>query len=233
MLISVGLQLCSWNWILTILSALSFSDLHRDPSHIRKKQPVDAINTCCTFFSPSVSHIISLSWGNSLPQKHGLMVLYVILSTPFNSSFGPVIYEPEIFVLFNCFRFALLTVSVCTFKPMKRARLYWIEHNPDKSCLWAGHFSCPRVCLQAAKRMRCYDLIDELWICADTCKAFGSCWSGLQLSRVRLAKATECRIWGFETAKLNLKRCFFILFNALVGWKAYCSSGQDMKKLIY
>lgn len=173
------------------------------------------------FLFSSVSHIISLSWGNSLPQKHGLMVLYVILSTPFNSSLGPVMYELEMFVLLNCFRFGLLTVSACTLKLMKRASLYWIEHKTD--------FEQPTslFCLQAAKRMCCWDLTDELWIYADTCKAFGSCWSGLQLPSVRLAKATECRIWGFKTAakfkktSLHPVQCTGGLKSLLQLWSGY------------
>lgn len=135
-------------------------------------------------------------------------------------------FDREMFVLFNCFRFALLTVSVCTFKLMKRARLYQIEQKTDFESL---------VCLQAAKRMCCCDLIDELWIYAGTCQTLGSCWSGLQLPSVRLAKATESMkdlgLW--KSQLLNLKSHLFILSNALVGWKAYCNSGQDMEKLIY
>lgn len=38
---------------------------------------------------------------------------------------------------------------------------------------------------------------------------------------------------GASKQLLNLKRHLFILSNALVGWKAYCNSGQDMEKLIY
>lgn len=31
----------------------------------------------------------------------------------------------------------------------------------------------------------------------------------------------------------NLKSHLFILSNVLVGWKAYCNSGQEMEKLIF
>jgi len=66
---------------------------------------------------------------------------------------------------------------------MKRARVYWIEHKTDfeqVTCLVCVS------CLQAAKRMWCYGLLYKLWICADICKAFGSCRSGLQLPSVRV-----------------------------------------------
>lgn len=82
---------------------------------------------------------------------------------------------------------------------MKRGRLYWIEHKTDFEQVTS------LVC-QAAKRMCSCDLTDELWICAGTCKAFGSRWRGLQLPSVRLVKAADSRIWGSETAAVQFEK---------------------------
>lgn len=138
-----------------------------------------------------------------------------------------MIYETEVFVHFPCFMCALVVISFCTFKLMKRARVYWIEHK----AVWTGPLTCPCACQQAVKRMWCYNLY-KLWIYADISKAFGSYGSclrsvgfgtstqpaveseGITLHPVKCSGGlkSSLRLWS-EFGKANLLACaFYLLF---------------------